>query len=59
MTDIIITGACGKMGKVIQSIVANRDDCRVIAGVDLYDDGKRDFPVYKKFAEMLYFLYKE
>ena len=52
MTDIIITGACGKMGKVIQSIVANRDDCRVVAGVDLYDDGQRDFPVYKKFAEI-------
>ncbi|MGN0531530.1 MAG: 4-hydroxy-tetrahydrodipicolinate reductase [Eubacterium sp.] len=52
MTDIIITGACGKMGKVIQSIVANRDDCRIVAGVDLYDDGLREFPVYQKFAEI-------
>ena len=26
MTNLIITGANGKMGRVIQSIVANRDD---------------------------------
>ncbi len=52
MTDIIITGACGKMGKVIQSIVANRDDCRIVAGVDKYDDGLREFPVYSTFSQV-------
>lgn len=52
MTNIIITGACGKMGKVIQSIVANRDDCKIVAGVDKYNDGMRDFPVYEKFADV-------
>lgn len=46
MTKIIITGACGKMGKVIQNIVEKRDDCEVVAGVDKYDDGARPFPVY-------------
>lgn len=46
MTKIIITGACGKMGKVIQDIVSKRDDCTVVAGVDKYDDGTRPFPVY-------------
>ena len=35
MTNLIITGANGKMGKVIQSIVANRNDCNIVAGVDL------------------------
>lgn len=52
MTKIIITGACGKMGKVIQSIVANREDCEIVAGVDKYNDGQRKFPVYEKFADV-------
>lgn len=52
MTRIIITGACGKMGKVIQSIVENRDDCTVVAGVDKYNDGQRPFPVYKTIGEV-------
>lgn len=47
MTKIIITGACGKMGKVIQDIVSKRDDCIVVAGVDKFNDGNRPFPVYE------------
>ena len=31
MTKLIITGANGKMGKVIKSIVENRDDCEIVA----------------------------
>lgn len=34
MTRIIITGANGKMGHVIRSVVAGREDCTVVAGVD-------------------------
>lgn len=46
MTRIVITGANGKMGNVLQSIIANRDDCEIVAGVDLntYENGK--FPIY-------------
>jgi 4-hydroxy-tetrahydrodipicolinate reductase len=46
MTKIILTGACGKMGKVIQNVVDNRKDCEIVAGVDKYDDGNCSFPVY-------------
>ena len=35
MTDIAITGACGKMGRVIAELVKERDDCRVSAGIDI------------------------
>ncbi len=52
MTKIIITGACGKMGKVIQDIVSKRDDCTVVAGVDKYNDGARPFPVYENIADI-------
>lgn len=46
MTRLIITGANGKMGNVIQSIVANRDDCEIVAGVDLNAQDAETFPVY-------------
>ena len=29
MTRIVITGACGKMGRVINDIVNTRDDCEI------------------------------
>ena len=52
MFKFIITGACGKMGKVIQSVVSERDDCEIIAGVDKYNDGLRPFPVYESISEV-------
>lgn len=52
MTKIILTGCCGKMGGVIQSIVANRDDAQIVAGVDKYNNGKTDFPVYESISEV-------
>lgn len=52
MIKIIITGACGKMGKVIQSIIEKRDDCTVVAGVDKYNDGMRPFPVYESLKDV-------
>lgn len=52
MTRIIITGACGKMGKVIQDIVSKRDDSVVVAGVDKFDDGNRPFPVYDEISKV-------
>lgn len=52
MTKIILTGACGKMGNVIQSVVAGRSDCEIVAGVDRYNDGKAPFPVYEALSEV-------
>ena len=46
MTRIIITGANGKMGHVIRSVVAGREDCTVVAGVD-FNTQAADFPIYK------------
>ncbi|MBQ3151704.1 MAG: 4-hydroxy-tetrahydrodipicolinate reductase [Clostridia bacterium] len=45
MTDIILCGALGKMGRVVSEIVNERDDCRIVAGVDLL---KSDvgFPIF-------------
>ena len=52
MTRIILTGCCGKMGHVIQSIVANREDCKIVAGVDIYDSKDCDFPVYSSIKDI-------
>ena len=45
MTNIILNGACGKMGTVIAKCVSKRDDCRVVCGVDLYSSDENSFPV--------------
>ena len=52
MTRIILTGCCGKMGHVIQSIVSSRNDCEIVAGVDVYDSKDCDFPVYSNISEV-------
>ena len=51
MTRIIITGANGKMGHVIRNVVAGREDCTVVAGVD-FNTQAADFPIYKTIAEV-------
>ena len=35
MCDIVIQGACGRMGRALAALIEARDDCRVVAGVDL------------------------
>lgn len=51
MTDIILCGANGKMGKVIRDIIAKRDDCRIAAGIDLNTESD-SFPIYSSFDEI-------
>ena len=46
MTDIILSGCGGKMGKNIADCVSGRDDCRIIAGIDLKADENSPFPIY-------------
>ncbi len=45
LTNIVICGSSGKMGKVINNIISTRDDCKVVAGIDKYKEGSTDFPV--------------
>ncbi|MGN1134319.1 MAG: 4-hydroxy-tetrahydrodipicolinate reductase [Oscillospiraceae bacterium] len=52
MTRIAISGACGKMGRVISDIVKNRDDAETIVGIDKFAEQYADFPVVEKFADI-------
>lgn len=47
MTNIILSGCCGKMGNAVIKAVAQRNDCTIVAGVDVYNNNQCDFPVYE------------
>lgn len=49
---ILISGANGKMGHAVAAAAAGREDCRILAGVDLYTAQYGDFPIYAKFTEV-------
>lgn len=46
MTNITISGANGKMGRVISSCIADRTDCRCISGIDINTVPYSDFIIY-------------
>lgn len=45
MTNIAICGCNGKMGKVIYNCICERNDCKVIAGIDMNTTQYADFPI--------------
>ena len=52
MTKIILNGCNGKMGLAVSRLVAERDDCEIVAGVDLRTDIQREFPVFGNINEV-------
>lgn len=52
MISIAISGAGGHMGKVIASVISERSDCKVIAGIDINTEVQGDFPFVKTPGEM-------
>lgn len=54
MTNIILSGCNGKMGRVIVEEISKRDDCKVVAGVDAFANPSinNDFPVYDDFSKI-------
>ena len=49
MTDIIIQGICGRMGRALLEKIGVRDDCRVIAGVDREPGHLGEIPIFSDF----------
>jgi 4-hydroxy-tetrahydrodipicolinate reductase len=52
MIKIAISGASGKMGRVINKIIKDRDDCETLCGIDIVTDSYDGFPIYKTPSEM-------
>ena len=48
MLKIVLSGACGRMGRQVVSC-AEETDAQIIAGVDVHPQGNADFPVYPSF----------
>lgn len=46
MIKIIMAGCNGRMGRVISELVKNDESVKIVAGVDVYDDGHNDYPVF-------------
>lgn len=46
MVNIIIQGIAGRMGHVLCDMIAQRTDCRVLAGIDQADGAVNGIPVY-------------
>lgn len=53
MTRIIMVGCNGKMGQVISNLVNEDESVQIVAGVDVFDDGRNDYPVFKNIGECL------
>ncbi len=53
MIKIILSGISGRMGKAIAEIAAERDDLKIVAGVDVCDAPRADgIPVFASFSEL-------
>lgn len=46
MIKAIMNGCNGKMGQVISAICKEDPQIEIVAGVDLYDGIKNDYPVF-------------
>lgn len=52
MVSVVISGANGHMGKVINSVISERNDCKVIAGIDVVTEKYADFPIVSAPSEL-------
>lgn len=50
-TKIILSGCCGKMGRTIAACAAEREDCVIVAGIDLVTEVYSNFPIFSQPAD--------
>ncbi len=51
MTKIIMHGCNGKMGQVITALCREDEDMEIVAGIDISDHIKNDYPVFQNIAD--------
>ena len=51
MTRIIMSGCNGAMGTTITKIVSEDAEAEIVAGIDIVDDGSKDYPVFSSIKE--------
>ncbi len=51
-TRIILSGACGRMGKAVTQATVASEDCEIVAGVDVCTSDTLPYPVYNSFSDI-------
>ena len=51
MINIIMHGCNGRMGQVISALVKDDGEANIVAGIDIFDDGRNDYPVFLNIDE--------
>ena len=51
MTRIIMSGCNGAMGTTITKIVSEDAEAEIVAGIDIVDDGSKDYPVFSSIKD--------
>lgn len=51
MTNIILCGCTGRMGEAVSRLVRERDDAKIVAGVDINTSTATEYPVYQSISE--------
>lgn len=46
MVKVILNGANGRMGRVLNRLIGERDDMQVVAGIDITGESLDDYPVF-------------
>lgn len=52
MIKVILSGINGKLGAVINKVSNERDDIKIVAGVDINETGNEGVPVFTDFTEL-------
>lgn len=51
MTNVIMHGCNGKMGRVITNLIENDDNIQIVAGIDAYTGVANEYPVFSSIDE--------
>ncbi len=52
MINVLLHGACGRMGRMIASLAKEDENLRIAAGVDAFGEAYDSFPIYKTLADV-------
>ena len=52
MTRVILSGCSGKMGNAVTNAIKDREDIRIVAGVDIFESDSLPYPVFSAFSEV-------
>ncbi len=52
VVNIVIQGICGRMGRTLDRIIAERNDCKIVAGIDHVSSDDFAFPLFQSVEQL-------